>query len=46
MLDGTTTSDIGRVEWIALDGITGMLPAFLYHELDDVHVDGCSEDSL
>ena len=46
MLDGTTTSDVGRVEGITLDGVARVLPAFLDHELDDIHVDGCSEDGL
>jgi len=46
MLGGTTTSDIGRVEGIAVEGIATLLLAFLYHVLDDIHVDGCSEDGL
>jgi len=46
MLGGTATSDIGRIEGVALDGIARLLLASLYHELDDIHVDGCSEDSL
>jgi hypothetical protein len=46
MLDGTTASDIDRGEGITLDGIARLLLAPLYHELDDIHVDGCSEDSL
>lgn len=46
MLGGATTSDIGRVEGIALDGVARLLPAFLYHDLDDIHIDGGSEDGL
>ena len=46
MLDSATTSDVGRVEGIALDGVARVLPAFLNHELDDVYVDGGSEDGL
>ena len=46
MLGGTTTGNIGRVEGITLESIARLLPAFVYHVLDDVHVDGCSEDGL
>jgi len=46
MLDGATTSDVSRVEGIALDGVARMLPALLDHELDDIHVDGGPEDGL
>ena len=46
MFGGATTGDVGRVEGIALDGVARLLPAFLYQELDDVHVDGGSEDGL
>lgn len=46
MLGGTTASDVGRAEGITLDSIARMLLAFLYHELDDLHVNGGSEDSF
>lgn len=46
MFDCSTAGDVGRVERITLNGIAGLLPAFLYHELDDIHVDGGSEDRL
>jgi len=46
VLDGATTSDVGRVEGITLDGVARVLPAFLDHELDDIHVDGGPEDGL
>ena len=46
MLDGTTASDVGCVEGITLDGVARVLPAFLYHEFDDIHIDGSSEDGF
>jgi hypothetical protein len=46
MFDGATTSDVDRDGGVALDGIARLLLAFLYQELDDVHVDGGSEDGL
>ena len=46
MLDGATTSDVGCVSWVTLDGVARVLPAFLDHELDDIHVDGGPEDGL
>ena len=46
MLDGAATSDVGRTEGTTLDGVARMLPAFLYHDLDDIHVDGGPEDGL
>lgn len=45
MLHSATTGDIGRaVEGTALNGISGLLPASLDHELDYFHVVGGSED--
>jgi hypothetical protein len=46
MLGGATTSDVGRVEGITLDGVARVLLASLYQDLDDIHVDGSSEDVL
>lgn len=46
MLDGATTGDVGRVERATLDGVTRVLLAFLDQDLDDVHVNGGSEDRL
>ena len=46
MLGETTTSDIGRAGAIALDVVAGLILSFLDHELDDIHVDGGSEDCL
>lgn len=46
MLSSATASDVSRVEGIALDRVARLLPALLYHELDDFHVDGGSKDGL
>jgi len=46
MFDGATTSDVCRVEGITLDGVARVLPAFLDHKFDDIHVDGGPEDGL
>ena len=46
MLDSAATSNVGRAKGRSLEGISGLFLAFLYHELDDIHVDGCSEDCV
>lgn len=46
MLDGATTRNVGRVAGIAMDGVARLFLASLYQELDDIHVDGGSEDVL
>jgi len=46
VLRGATTGDVGRTERIALNGIARLLLAFLYQDIDDIHVDRCSEDVI